>query len=251
LRPPRHPGPWLAEDHRLGPDIYRGLLSWVLESECYQQWRTSEKNWQLGCYGVPGCGKTTLSAMVVSHLRESYAGEHDAVAALFVHEDVQLDGVSFLEDLLTSIFQQLCQEPTTPRGVDAALADYAAYLNARRQRQGAATRLALVRRALAARLSRLANAFLVFDGLDRCVPGTAFFVQEELTRLRRLGLRVMTTSRLPWLRDSFSDYCCDGGDECPGPDNPRVYWECQKCLSAESFLVCCACYSRGCPCFTW
>ena len=250
LRPPRKSHLSIAEEHELGSDIYRPLLTWVVESGRYEQWRTSKKNWQLSCYGSPGSGKTTLSAMVASHLRKTYAGEQDAVAAVFVHADVRWDTVSFIEDLLASIFRQLCKRLTA--GESPALAEYSAYLHARRRGQRSATRFALLRQALTTRLSSSTNAFLVLDGLDRCTTGAALFVQEELTRLQRLGLRIMTTSRIPWLKESFRDYCCDGGEECPEPDNPSVYWECQKCISTEdSFVVCHTCYFRGQPCLKW
>jgi hypothetical protein len=197
--------------------------------------------------------KTTLSALVARKLREKYTSKKDGVAIILVQADVQWNEASFVEDLLDSVFRQLAGDYEDAEVHNMLYSDYQNYLETRRLRQRSATRIRMLRKALHQLLSTLENAFLVFDGFDRCSHGVDLFLEEELPRLREKGLRIMTTSRVPCLTEPLEDANCDGNHgECPEPGPHTIYWECQNCKSKEDcFILCPTCHSRGDICSNW
>lgn len=86
-----------------------GSGQWLLESEEYSQWK-AEKNSLLWLYGIPGCGKTILSATVIEDLiRKSY---QDTLYFYFDFNDAQKQT---LENMIRSLADQLYNKKTSVR----------------------------------------------------------------------------------------------------------------------------------------
>ncbi len=196
--------------------------------------------------------KTTLATLALQRLRQSYSGERDAIAAVFIRDDVRWGEASFIEDFLLCIFRQLREGIRSPLESDSvALRQYDKYLEARQLGQRNAARIKAIREALDLLIASLDNAFLIMDGFDRCSPAVDLFLEDEFPRMRRAGLRIMTTSRIPCLLEPFEVYACDGL-QCPMPRRRRVYWECQKCkLDDVSMDLCHVCIETQPVCRRW
>ncbi|KAK1990785.1 hypothetical protein LX36DRAFT_691567 [Colletotrichum falcatum] len=250
----------LSERHEPGADIWRPLWDWVFANDIFRSWQRRDYTWTLRCVGGPGSGKTTLSAMVVEWLRSQYAGDRDAVAAVFVREDVAAaGGTAFVEDVLTSVFHQLCargaEEKAGGEGEDEAhVAKYRRYLDARRHGHRDMFRIELIRDALQSRLSTLDRAFLVVDDFDRCSPAADLFLENELALLaRRWRLKVLMTSRVSCLKALPTWQCCDSCDDGDGDEAATflsVYWRCESCKNTARppHILCQRCRDAGMAC---
>jgi hypothetical protein len=54
---PRVLHPALAEEYDLPFDMYPPLFEEFFSSPEFSHWSSGQKQWQLHCYGGPGCGK--------------------------------------------------------------------------------------------------------------------------------------------------------------------------------------------------
>ncbi|KAK2028801.1 hypothetical protein LX32DRAFT_618426 [Colletotrichum zoysiae] len=241
----------LSEQHEPGADIWRPLWDWVFANEIFQSWQRNSYTWTLRCVGGPGSGKTTLSAVVVEWLRSQYAGDKDAVAAVFVREDVVAAGTAFVEDVLTSAFHQLCVRSDKVDEDEAYVAKYRLYLDARKHGHRDMFRIELIRDALQSRLSMLDRAFLVIDDFDRCSPAVDLFLENELALLARGSrLKVFMTSRVSCLKAVPTWQYCDSCDDEEVARFLSVYWRCESCKkkAKPAHILCQRCSDEGRTC---
>ncbi|KAH7051071.1 hypothetical protein B0J12DRAFT_661973 [Macrophomina phaseolina] len=234
--------PALSVSHELPFDFCPGTFDWIFDLEEFEHWIDKVHSWQLRCVGPPGSGKTTLSALALARLRERFRGQKEAVAAIFLLDDVNYSHEGrFCEDLLDSVYCQLSSRQPHPE--DLATSFYATYRDAREH--GKQNVLHLLRKALAARLAILERAFLVLDDIDRCYESSA--LEAELSRLQELGLKILVTSRVP-LNTSVLEYRCDTGvhgkEEWEVPCC-KVCWWCSKC---KYDIICHGCKEAGHVC---
>ncbi|KAI0438975.1 hypothetical protein F4803DRAFT_533075 [Xylaria telfairii] len=219
--------PALADHHELDFFIHKALFDSIFCDERFTEWQSSSNNWQLRFTGSPGCGKTTLSALVVEKLRN----KGKAVACLFLQDDVTSEG-GFAEDFLHSILTQFSREISPSEShSDEYMVEYQKYLEACRLQQRGSYRMNLIRKALHAVVSKLQQAFLIVDDIDRCSPATLMFVEEELAYLQKQRIKIMATSRVPWVDEPWKFTYCDG-DNCQIKSPGRlihVYWACEDC----------------------
>ena len=197
--------------------------------------------------------KTTLSSLVAERLRKKYSQDREAVAAIFIQYDIVSNEVSFIEDFLVCLLCQLSAKHTCSDANCALYKDVFQYARACRVGQRTVNRIRLVRQALATCIASLDRSFLVLDGFDRCGPAVELVLEDEFPRLRAQGLKIMTTSRIPCLREPLKEsyYDCDG-ENCEDPENRSICWVCQGCVKESySFILCRDCKGAGQLCTTW
>ena len=190
---------------------------------------------------------------MAERLREKYARDREAVAAIFIQYDIVCNETSFIEDFLLCVLRQLSAKHTCSRANCALHQDVLRYARACRVGQRTVNRIRLARQALETCIASLDQSFLVLDGFDRCSPAVELFLEDEFSRLRARGLKIMTTSRIPCLREPVKEsyYDCDG-ENCENPENRKICWVCQGCIKESySFVLCLGCKGAGQLCKTW
>lgn len=68
---------------------HEGTGQWLLNSEIYTKWKT-EQNSFLWLYGMPGCGKTTLSSSVILDVKQSGTGTLDPISDNYTSKTCRL-----------------------------------------------------------------------------------------------------------------------------------------------------------------
>ncbi|PNP55551.1 hypothetical protein FNYG_15490 [Fusarium nygamai] len=90
-----------------------GTGEWLIESGDFHRWM-SIKKLTMFCPGVPGCGKTILTSIVIDNLQSRFA-ENPKVGVAFVYCNFRRKSEQSAWDLLGSILRQLLfQLPTLP-----------------------------------------------------------------------------------------------------------------------------------------
>lgn len=175
---------------------------------------------------------------------------------MFVRTDVVSGGTAFVEDVLTSIFHQLCVNHTEVDVDEAYVAKYRLYLDARRHGHRDIFRIKLMRDALQSRLGMLDRAFLLVDDFDRCSPAVDLFLENELAILANTTpLKIMITSRISCLKAiptwQYCDFC--NPEQLPSKFL-HVYWRCEGCRGNKvklAYILCQDCRDKGKICANW
>jgi hypothetical protein len=94
-----------------------GTSVWFLGSPHFQEWK-KQPNSFLWLHGLPGSGKTILSAALIQHLRD----EHNCPAICF-YFDFSDPKKQHFEDMLRSLLLQLCHESPKARSIVDTLFD--------------------------------------------------------------------------------------------------------------------------------
>lgn len=171
-------------------------------------------------------------ALTANRIRETYLSVHQHnsyLATVFINnEEIERD-LTFLEDLLRSLYRQL-----TPEGAvigSAVLVKYRDYQSARHKGRKASLRISLVSQALQWRVAEInarGQAFLILDNVDQCSAALRELLERELSNLQRIGLKIMTTSRLPRYEasETMVNVVCDFH---AGDFQTDLYWHCDRC----------------------
>ncbi|KAL7910736.1 hypothetical protein GGI35DRAFT_478150 [Trichoderma velutinum] len=80
---------------------------WFLNSEEYQTWVGSDKQ-TLFCPGIPGAGKTIMTAAVINNLYTTYK-DNAKIGISYLYCDYRKQSEQRVEDLLTNLLKQLTQ----------------------------------------------------------------------------------------------------------------------------------------------
>src|SRR5262245_27913083 len=84
-----------------------GTGQWLLDSPKFQTWlKTLGKT--LFCPGIPGAGKTIITAIVVDHLLQRYQDE-PTVGVAYIYFNFQRNDEQKLDDLLAALLKQLSE----------------------------------------------------------------------------------------------------------------------------------------------
>ncbi|KAF7364324.1 ANK-REP-REGION domain-containing protein [Mycena sanguinolenta] len=160
-----------------------GTGGWLLENPAFKKWElgTIRTVW---CRGIPGAGKTILSAMVVDHLRKSRDSANTRVAVVFLnHKETEAQSPS---NILAAIWRQLVFEQPLSPSVEG--------LYSKCQEQRTRPSLDDIHSALCSIAAALSRVLIVVDGLDEYPEDPRIVL---LYRLSGLGpqVGVMLTSR--------------------------------------------------------
>ncbi|KFY52229.1 hypothetical protein V496_08591 [Pseudogymnoascus sp. VKM F-4515 (FW-2607)] len=166
-----------------------GTGQWFLESTEFNNWLSKGEK-TLFCPGIPGAGKTMVSAIAIDHLYKTIHDHSIGVAYVFCNYKVQKEQNTL--SLLSAILKQLVQ--AQPAGAGAANALYELH-SARGTRASADEIL----NTLKLTLKHFSTAYIVVDALDECSDeyNTPLRLLEKLRDLQNtMGIRLMVTSRL-------------------------------------------------------
>ncbi|KAL4942968.1 hypothetical protein BDV06DRAFT_221659 [Aspergillus oleicola] len=178
-------------------DIYRnhqdGTGQWFLNHISFRSWMFGDSSPTLFCPGIPGAGKTTITSMVVSHLRAEIShklGQHRKVGIAFLYCSYERQDNQSCEDLLRSLLSQLTleQEVLPPR--IRHLYDW------HHQGRGRPSKQEIVKE-LHSAVNDYSTVFVLIDALDECKDDTTRrSLLAEMAQLQQTSdIRLMLTSR--------------------------------------------------------
>jgi Cdc6-like AAA superfamily ATPase len=90
-----------------------GTGSWFLQSRAFENWRSGTDRY-LWLTGIPGCGKTVLSATIIEHLNKQQHGSSHVILYFFF--DFTDSRKQTLDKLLRSLVMQLYSKCENSRG---------------------------------------------------------------------------------------------------------------------------------------
>jgi Cdc6-like AAA superfamily ATPase len=167
-----------------------GTGQWLLNSNIFKNW-VNQSHQTLFCPGIPGAGKTMITAIVVDNLYAKF--QHDAsVAIAYIYCNFRRQYEQKPEDLFANLLKQLVQEQfSMPENV---MKLYKQYKNKR-----TCPKLDEISKTLRSVIANYSRTFIMIDALDECQlsGGARETVLSEILKLRTMtGANIFATSRL-------------------------------------------------------
>ena len=165
-----------------------GTGKWFVESPEFTSFLEGGKK-TLFCPGIPGAGKTMISAIAIDHIWEAFQGDNVGVAYIYNNYNRQEEQTS--TKLLAAILKQLVQgRPSYGEPVTAL----------HKQHAGRGTRPSFdeIRTAIHSVLNSYSRAYIIIDALDECTDtdGTRSNLIDAVHSLQtKADIRLMVTSR--------------------------------------------------------
>jgi hypothetical protein len=174
-----------------------GTCQWFLESSEFNNWHSGTEK-TLFCPGIPGAGKTMVSAIAVDHLYKTTHNDNIGVAYVFCNYKVQSEQNTL--SLLSAILKQLVQaQPSAPEAANALYKVHSA--------RGTMATVDEISNTLKVTLKSFSTVYIVVDALDECSDEhkTPLRLLERLRGLQNDGdIRLMVTSRfIPEIQEEF------------------------------------------------
>ena len=166
-----------------------GTGQWLLDSAEFQTWLDTS-NQTLFCPGIPGAGKTIITAIVIDNLRTRYKDD-TKVGIAYIYFNFRRQGEQKLEGLLASLLKQLAQEQLY---LPDSIKDLYNCHKKDRTRPSADE----ISRALRSVAINFARLFLIVDALDECQITDrcrSKFLSEMFNLQARTGANLFATSR--------------------------------------------------------
>ncbi|TLS21185.1 uncharacterized protein PpBr36_10655 [Pyricularia pennisetigena] len=155
---------WLAppdvstNDNKALEQRYGNTGQWFLRSEEYSQWKATSK-YSLWLHGIPGCGKTILSSIIIDDLRHARSYSDNLLYFYFDFSDTSKQS---LENAIRSLVYQLYQKnPSTYQGYLHSL--YSSCENGSRM-----PTINLLHETLEEMAQQIGELWIVLDALDEC-----------------------------------------------------------------------------------
>lgn len=180
---------------------HHGTGSWLAEVQAFSHWQESQVSGCLGCFGIPGSGKTVLASSVVDSMSSSYIEVGSVICYYYCHyaNTLTLD----ISSLVGTMIRQLLERIEIPE-------DVAEDIN-RLFRQGSTNPLPedLIDLFIKV-LSHFNRAMIIIDGIDELAKHGQTVVLEALRRLMQLQdttVKAMIFSRREekLIRQAFKD----------------------------------------------
>ncbi|KAL5362033.1 hypothetical protein BJX96DRAFT_185764 [Aspergillus floccosus] len=176
-----------------------GTGQWFLDSAEYQTWLSSG-NQTLFCPGIPGAGKTILTAIVIDDLTVRFPF-HQSLGIAYIYCNFRRQNEQKVEDLLTSLRKQLSQgQPSLPKSVST--------LYDRHKDQRTRPSFDEISKALRAVAGIHSRVFILVDALDECQVSDdcrTRFLTEIFHFQATCGVNIFATSRfIPQIKERFS-----------------------------------------------
>ncbi|GAB1317947.1 hypothetical protein MFIFM68171_08157 [Madurella fahalii] len=163
-----------------------GTGEWLLSDPTFQYWLSGE-NRLLWCSGLPGAGKTTLSAMVIDWLASGYPDQQ--VAIIYFYCSYKERELHTAKNVIGSLLKQLIQHmPSLPEGLLNLYDEH--------RQKGTRPDLNELTRLITQHAQNFSDIFVVIDALDEYSDfdlrrSTLF---DEIEKLPE-NVRILITSR--------------------------------------------------------
>ncbi|OAG10753.1 HET-domain-containing protein, partial [Paraphaeosphaeria sporulosa] len=137
-----------------------GTGTWLVEGEQFTRWKVGVAS-RLWLHGIPGCGKTILSATVIENLRQ-HCGSDTSMATAYFYFDFK-DAQKRDPDLaIRSLLSQLLQRAAIiPKSIDELFASC--------ENTGRLPTLHAFLEVLRLTVQELGQVYIVLDALDECI----------------------------------------------------------------------------------
>lgn len=167
----------------------KGTGQWLLDSTEFETWIETKKQ-VLFCPGIPGAGKTIITALVVQNLSSRFAHDSKVGIAYTYFNFWQQEG-HWIEDLFAALLKQLSEGLSPlPASLKTLYYDH--------QGNGGRPPFEKVSKVLQS-IIRISyeRVFIVVDALDECQESNNCRMRfiEELFGLQQCGANIMATSR--------------------------------------------------------
>ncbi|KAG2002677.1 hypothetical protein GB937_009642 [Aspergillus fischeri] len=164
---------------------HEGTGSWLLESEPFNEWKSGKRR-HLWLHGIPGCGKTVLSATIIKHLYQQLNFSH---AVLYFFFDFTNTDKQSLNKLVRSLAMQIysrCESSRTDLGKLFSLCEEG----------GQQPTFKSLFATFLQMIDHLETIYIVIDALDECNTRSNLLLWiETLTSSRPAGPQLLVTSR--------------------------------------------------------
>ncbi|RYC80736.1 hypothetical protein BFJ63_vAg16371 [Fusarium oxysporum f. sp. narcissi] len=164
----------------------RGTGEWMLESAEFQAWLNADKQ-TLFCPGIPGAGKTIITAIVIDYLQSKFR-DNQSIGIAYIYCNFRRKDQQKAEDLFASLLKQLA--PSQPQRVKDLYNQHK-----KRGTRPNFDEISKTLRSVAAIYSRL---FIVVDALDEYQisdDNRARFLKEIFELQDFSGANIFATSR--------------------------------------------------------
>jgi DNA replication protein DnaC len=178
-----------------------GTGQWLLDSVEFQEWVNTNQR-TLWCPGIPGAGKTMITAIVIEYLCKRFQNDPN-VGISYLYCNFRRHDEQKAEDLLANVLKQLAQgQSTLPESVKA-LDDS----HQKNRTQPSFDEISRTIRSVAANYSKI---FIIIDAVDECQVYNAcrasFLTDVSAIQAER-GANIFVTSRfdIPEITTEFND----------------------------------------------
>ncbi|KAK4066325.1 hypothetical protein Trihar35433_6752 [Trichoderma harzianum] len=212
---------WLSDSdysRQHNDNIYRhqeGTGQWLLDSKVYQDWLSTSKQ-KLFCPGIPGAGKTILTAIIIDNLH-TRSLDDPTVGISYHYCNFKSQDEQTAVKLMESLLKQLCSyQRSLP---DVVKAVHKKHTGKKEKRPS----LKDISNALQSVVSIYSKVFIALDALDECQPKERSLFLSELFGLQaRAEINIFATSR-PILDIEKLFYGCQSIDIVASPDDIYKY----------------------------
>ncbi|KAH0551748.1 hypothetical protein GP486_007034 [Trichoglossum hirsutum] len=175
-----------------------GTGQWLLKSTEFQTWLNNSKQ-TLFCPGIPGVGKTILTAIVIDNLTTQFQNDSN-IGIAYLYCNFRRHNEQKADDLLASLLKQLSQEkPSLPDSVKDLYDRHKA-----KRTLPSFNDISIALQSVTALYSRV---FIIVDALDECRTSNGCltkFLSELFNLQKRQGVNILATSRfIPKIVDHF------------------------------------------------
>lgn len=161
-----------------------GTGSWFLESEPFKDWKSGIHQ-NLWLHGIPGCGKTVLSATIIDHLNQQLDPSHAVIYFFFDFADTNRQS---LDQLVRSLAAQLYSRCENSRKELDTL--FSSCEDGRQQPTFESLFATLLRM-----VNYIGKTQIIIDALDECTTRKDLLLWMEKLCSGRAGLYLLSTSR--------------------------------------------------------
>jgi Cdc6-like AAA superfamily ATPase len=173
-----------------------------LDSPEFQAWLQTDKQ-TLFCPGIPGAGKTILTAIVIEHLIYQYHNNPN-IGIAYIYYNFRRREEQKLDNLLASLLKQLSEARTS---LPTAVTELYERHKTKRTRPSTDELL----KALQSVAMSFSRVFVLIDALDKCQASNGYRVRliEVVFSLQaRCGVNLFMTSRfITEITDKFNKSC--------------------------------------------
>jgi hypothetical protein len=164
---------------------HEGTGLWLTEGQTFSNWEKRSKSF-LWLHGIPGCGKTVLSSIIIEHLKSATTPDQALLYFYFHFNDAKKQT---LEDMLRSLVNQLYQAQPATRGSLNQL-----WESARKGNQQLSKKL--LKDILLVMLSKINGVSIVLDALDESTTRSDLLAWlRGVAEIESVACRVLVTSR--------------------------------------------------------